>query len=171
MNKIPPYNAELIANYFLEKSFEEGCYIVTLKLIKLIYVAHGWNLALRNEELLYEHIKFDKFGPNIESVYEIFGSEYGSQPICNLSEQNNNTSSIDDDTKSVLKRVWDVYKVYSELQLSTIAHKEGSPWYSLNEDIHSGKTQFTPFIPNWMIKEYYTNLSNKKEDYGIKNKL
>ena len=51
-----------------------------MKLQKLAYFAHGWNLAIRNTPLINESVEAWKFGPVIPSLYhDVKG--YGMEPI------------------------------------------------------------------------------------------
>ena len=46
------YSAKEIANYFLELSAKKD--ISPLKIQKLVYIAHGWHLALYGEPLVQD---------------------------------------------------------------------------------------------------------------------
>ena len=65
------YTAFHIANYFLWRAWEEGVEVTPLKLIKLVYIAYGWNLVLNKDrpKLFEERIEAWKYGPVIPSVY------------------------------------------------------------------------------------------------------
>ncbi|QLH42366.1 MAG: DUF4065 domain-containing protein [Coxiellaceae bacterium] len=54
-----------------------------MKLAKLIYVAHGWSLALNDVPLIDEAVQAWKFGPVIESVYHEF-KHFGNDVINSL---------------------------------------------------------------------------------------
>jgi uncharacterized phage-associated protein len=147
-----PYSAIEIANYFLRKSFDENIKITPMKLVKLVYFAHGWNLALRDEPLLCETVEAWKFGPVLPSVYHAF-KQYGSDQIVELAfPGNSNFDNIDADTKELLDQVWNAYKNYSGWQLSAISHELNSPW-----DVAT-KAQKT-IIPDESIKAHYKALS------------
>lgn len=46
-----------VANYFIEKSIESGNSVSPLQLIKLVYIAHGWTLALYKRPLINETVE------------------------------------------------------------------------------------------------------------------
>lgn len=48
------YSAKEIANYFLELSAKKD--ISPLKIQKLVYIAHGWHLALYGEPLVQDEL-------------------------------------------------------------------------------------------------------------------
>ena len=52
-----------------------------MKLIKLVYIAHGWHLALENgKSLISEAVMAWKYGHVINSLYQKL-KRYGSQDI------------------------------------------------------------------------------------------
>jgi len=65
-------NSLAVANYFITKANDEGTELTPMKLIKLVYIAHGWHLGLKNESLIDEGVQAWKYGPVIKSVYDEF---------------------------------------------------------------------------------------------------
>ena len=63
-----PYSALAIANFFLENHKS----ISPMKLQKLVYFAHGWNLAISNNPLIKEPIEAWDYGPVISTIYNEF---------------------------------------------------------------------------------------------------
>ena len=163
------YPAISIANYFIEKAQEDNVTDLTLmKLIKLVYIAHGTYLAVKEKNLIKEKIQAWKFGPVIKSLYKEFGY-YGMAPItetashivesgegqvsfreCNIPEDDVNTLSI-------LNQVWDHFKKYSGVQLSNWTHLAGSPWYKAWHH-EGGSEKFNHIISNDLIKNYFKDV-------------
>jgi len=54
------YSSFEVANYFIKKSLQEKRPITPMKLQKLIYFAHGWNLGLAGKPLINELISVPK---------------------------------------------------------------------------------------------------------------
>jgi uncharacterized phage-associated protein len=76
-------NALSIANYFIRKSLKDGYPIRQLKLMKLVYISHGYMLALLDRTALdpnLNRVEAWKYGPVIPSVYYAF-NHYKGQPI------------------------------------------------------------------------------------------
>jgi len=69
-----------IANEFIERGKKDDELIDLLKLQKLVYLAHGWNLAFRNEPLVRETVKAWKYGPVFPDLYDAT-KDHGRQPI------------------------------------------------------------------------------------------
>ncbi|MEG9862472.1 MAG: type II toxin-antitoxin system antitoxin SocA domain-containing protein [Parvularculales bacterium] len=137
------YTAIAVANYFLSKYGHTG--IQPLKLQKLVYIAHGWHLALRGKKqplVFDENAEAWQYGPVFPSVYHEF-KDRGKQPITDLgtefvAKETGNIGSIvsvtpeikqkDENTTNLLDRVWEVYGRWSGIQLSTLCHQPGTPW-------------------------------------------
>jgi len=153
------YNPNTIANYFIYKSIDEGLRITPMKVLKLVYIAHGWHLGLIKEPLLTEQAEAWKFGPVIESVYQTF-KNYGKQDIdsMNLSykivrSEFENLIKNDND-RAFLDKVWNVYKKFSGSQLSSLTHLPDTPW-DITWNKNKGSLKHGAIIPNALIKEHY----------------
>lgn len=133
---MPPYTPQHVANFFLDRAEEEGISLTQLKLMKLVYIAYGWYLAITGEKLFIENIQAWKHGPVIPSLYHEF-KHFGSQPIegraTSFDWESLDTSipripQSDETTLNVLSLVWDVYKRFTGSALVRKTHEEGSPW-------------------------------------------
>ena len=119
---MPKYTPAHIANFMLDKAEDEGRAVTQLKLQKLVYIAHGWALAL-DEELFSEPVLAWKHGPVVRSLYDEF-KHYGTQPIDQRSVELDldtfdfvepRVPSGDKKVTLVLNRVWEIYKSFSGL--------------------------------------------------------
>ena len=63
-----PYDTLAIANAFIGLAAEAGERLTPTKSQKLVYYAHGWNLASYGKPLLGEVIQAWSFGPVVRSV-------------------------------------------------------------------------------------------------------
>ena len=158
------YQATTIANYFLLKSFDEGIEMTPMKLIKLVYIAHGWNLAINEEELINEQIEAWQYGPVIPSLYHAFKS-FRNKDInalhipspdykIDLADLNKQKES------ELLDRIWEVYKEKTGTELSSLTHKENTPWEKTWREPNT-RGMHSSIIPNKIIKEYYTAKATK----------
>lgn len=147
------YSATTIANYFIKKASDEGEDITLMKVSKLVYIAHGWCLALLNRPLVSEPVQAWKFGPVIEGIYHEF-KRYGNQPI-DMMAIAEEIANEDKDTKPLLDRVWQLNKKHTAFQLSNWTHIKGSPWDQIWTETDGSRNQV---IPNELIKEYFSKL-------------
>lgn len=156
-------NSLAVANYFVNKANEEGVELTPMKLIKLVYIAHGWHLAIKNDPLIDEGVQAWKYGPVVVSVYDSF-KEYGKKlinrpayiftfsPQVEYFAPNINNA----ETKEFLDNVWRVYSKYDGLQLSALTHQPNTPWY-ITWHQNGGKDQTAVVIPNNLIKTHYVD--------------
>lgn len=131
------YDPLVIANYFIEKATENSSYLTPMKLIKLVYFAHAWNLTLCKEPLISEQVEAWKYGPVIPSIYRYF-KRFGNEAITELAPTNSaQTCKLREDeiTPKILDKVWDVYGNYTAIQLSNMTHEPGSPWRTIYDDL------------------------------------
>ena len=163
------YSAKAIANYFLDRygDMKTSPKISPLKLQKLVYISHGWSLAILNEELVKdEYAEAWRYGPVFPSLYYEF-KEFGKRPINRNATDLNFLSDLeyitprvevsDEQNHALLNRIWDVYGEYTSVQLSNMTHKEGTPWWKAWNEA-KGMRNF--HIDNKIIKKYYSELAN-----------
>lgn len=147
-----PYPAAAIANEFLQLGMNANAPITPMKLLKLVYFAHGWHLGLTGRPLINEPVQAWKFGPVIPSIYHAV-KKYGNNPIRHLiadedffaagAESDGSIGltpfaySIDQGpevpqnhfAKKLVAKIWEVYGGFTPIQLSNLTHEPGSPWY------------------------------------------
>ena len=120
-----------------------------MKLIKLVYIAHGWHLGLTGEPLLTEPIQAWKFGPVVESIYHAF-KHFGNAHIPKDAQVQWAALRNPDRIEPFLDRVWDAYSKYTGGQLSTITHMPDTPWSLVYKDGQRGLV-----IPDEIIRQHY----------------
>ena len=152
-----------VANYFIDLAQRSDQQVKPLKLMKLVYIAHGFMLALLNRSALnprFDRVEAWKYGPVIPSVYHSF-KQYGNSSITNKTivfdwegeEPNVVTPELqDNDAKTVCEFVWNRYLNYSDNDLVTILHGAGTPWAYIYQE---GKNLE---IPDELTKVYYKGL-------------
>jgi uncharacterized phage-associated protein len=130
------YTPQHIANYVLDRGERDSVSISPMKLIKLVYIAYGWNLALTGNNLFDEKIQAWKHGPVIPSLYHEF-KHFGSNPITERSIRYDLDSGDtifpvvpkdDLDTNLILDKVWASYSRFSGAALRAKTHEEDTPW-------------------------------------------
>ena len=146
-----------IANFFIKKSLDTATELTPMKLVKLVYISHGWNLGLNGEPLINEAVQAWKYGPVVESVYHEF-KKYGSEQVTSLATEFVGfkviTPCVDEKDVVLLDKVWDVYSDMDGVKLSSLTHQPGTPWDIVwNKD--GGNRISGKQIPNDLIKQHY----------------
>jgi uncharacterized phage-associated protein len=154
LNKM--YNCFDIADYLLKKAEDDGQGIDPMKLLKLTYIAHGYNLGFFEKPLFSNQVQAWKYGSVIPDLYHVikrFGEGYVNKEIVDLYKE----KEVKDDQKKLLDFVWNAYKPYSGLDLSDLTHQKGTPW-----DL-TPKAQ-NSVINEEVIKKYYKSLIAEKRE-------
>lgn len=158
-------NALSVANYLIDLAHADSDSITQLGLMKRVYAAHGFALALLDKPLLderFDSVEAWRYGPVIPSVYHSF-KNYKANPITDktvLMEWNAEkgepefvTPKLEDDhAKIVVDMVWRRYKGYTDSEMVSLMHKQGTPWYWCYEENKNNP------IPDSYTKLYYKNL-------------
>ena len=149
------YNCFDIADYLLKKAREEGQLLDPMKLLKLTYIAHGYNLGFFDKPLFSNQVQAWKYGTVIPDLYHVikrFGNGYVDEDIVDLYKE----KEVEGDQKKLLDFVWNAYKPLTGLQLSDLTHQENIPWKKTFNQSHN-----VP-ISNELIKEHYKSLIAQK---------
>lgn len=167
------YSSIAIANYFLDLAEAEDQYLTPLKLQKLVFIAHGWHLALYEEPLIWERVEAWRWGPVISPVYDEF-KYYGNHPITgrgttirrmsqdprDIIEDIPEVDANDIKTREFLDKVWEVYGKYTGTQLANLTHTKKSPWHQVWYEKNKGARD-KAVINDSIIQHYYTNSPNE----------
>ncbi len=145
------HKPRVIANWFLSTAALEGEALTQMELQKLVYIAHGWHLALLDEPLIDEVVEAWKWGPVIPSLYRSF-ARFGASAIPAESMK----PTLPEKTESLLNDVWEVYKRFTAAELSAMTHKPNTPWsLAFKKEIRN-----IP-ISNDSIKLHYNEMKNR----------
>jgi len=130
-------------------------------LIKLVYIAHGWHYGALDKPLINEHPEAWQYGPVIPSVYHEFKA-FGDKPISRAAmDFDLETSDLvptprpeSPSAKVIVERIWDLYRPYSAVQLSSLTHRAGTPWYITWHERGGKDIKGTDIAPD-LIRDYY----------------
>ena len=162
------YPAKAIANYFLELARKEGKELSPLQIQKLVYIAHGWYLALygiENPLVDDEYAEAWEYGPVFPSLYHEF-KEFGAGSISRFAVETQYVDFLEEKwttevpsikendlkTQAFLDHIWNLHKGLSGGQLINLTHKENSPWEQTRNE--SGNIRNAD-IDNRVIEKYY----------------
>ncbi|MGB3470498.1 MAG: type II toxin-antitoxin system antitoxin SocA domain-containing protein [Erythrobacter sp.] len=170
------YSAKAIANTMLDIAEAHGETLSPLKLLKLVYIAHGWHLGFTKEPLVEDELaEAWQYGPVFPGIYHEF-KKFGRSPIrgrateiefpdigsngeidLNPSVATPCVEKSDAFVMQLLEKVWSQYGRYSAIALSNLTHKEQTPWHRKHSDAENLRNVD---IPNEMIEEHYSELVN-----------
>lgn len=157
-----PHETFSIANYFVCKAYIEGEILCVVKLQKLVYFAHCWNLAINEKPLVHEPVAALQYGPAFMSLFDF---PCGLDKLVRELGSNENgeflMSPLSPGEKSVVDDVWNEYKKFDATQLCSISHTPGSPWDQTDKS--KGFDKFIK-INNDLIKKYYIQKSEEADD-------
>ena len=150
------YDSLVIANFFIKKSLKTGVPVSPMKLLKLVYISHGWHLGIVKKPLVAEACQAWKYGPVFERVYHRF-KHFGASPITQYADINSDFQISgrevvppSKEARELLEAVWEAYSVFSGIELSALTHQKGTPWYSTFHSKGEGS-----IIAEDDIMEYY----------------
>lgn len=132
---------------------EEPEFLTHLRLQKLLYLAQGWSLAMRNKALFNERIEAWAHGPVVPAVYKEF-KLYGEKPIDPTLVLA--ASKINVDERKFLSAMWGSYKKYSSSSLRQMTH-EHEPWVNARKGLKPSEVCHTE-ITRGAMKAYFTKL-------------
>lgn len=149
------YNCFDIAKSFLELAKEENVSIPPMKLLKLTYIAHGYFLGFTGKALFHNEIQAWQYGPVIPDLYFIirrFSKQNVDSDIIELYSEN----KLKEGDYKFINSIWNAYKKFDGLQLSSKTHEEGTPWHKSFNEFNSN------IIDNFTIEDYYKGLIDEK---------
>jgi len=148
-----------------------------VKLLQIIYFAHGWHLALTDgTPLIDDTFEAWRVGPVAPTVYRSF-REYDSEPITKLGleaeiprfglemdmeifVEKNITEYLapvlerDDFVQKFIQKIWEIYGPMSDARLSQFACQAGTPW-SVIWNERGGSRHVGAAIPDSLITSYF----------------
>jgi len=162
------YSPKAIANYFLLRGKREDVPIDPMKIQKLVYFAHGWQLAISGKPLIDERVDAWPFGPVIPTLYHEF-KQYGSRTIQGPATEWDGISSVptvvrteDPQTLALLDKIWEIYGGLSGIQLSNMTHEKDTPWYLVSQESNGRIVRGTD-IPDEMIERHFIELADQTQ--------
>jgi uncharacterized phage-associated protein len=152
------YAAEVVANALLDLARAEGRNLTQMQVHKLVYIAHGWTLALLGRPLIYNTVHAWQRGPVVRRLWDHWGSR-GRSPIAEPLPVSPGEPDLSRDpaAQEVIRSVWTTYGRMDGDELSRLTHLGGSPWGQVFGQSSVG--QSSDLIPNEVTREYYTALS------------
>lgn len=148
-----PHDPRAIANEFLKLSGKGP--FNQMKLQKLVYMAHGWNLAINGSPLVSGRIEAWDGGPVMRKIWDHI-RDFGrnASGLFGSIENEPFKADLSDDERAVLNSVWERYGGYTGSQLSDMTHQEGTPW----SNAYFGRGRNAKLLDE-EIKQHFTDLA------------
>jgi uncharacterized phage-associated protein len=139
-----PYSSHAVANVFLNLTETA---LTNMQVQKLVYIAHGFHLALFDKPLYYHNTHAWQFGPVIPKLYEDL-REYGNGAVKELLICDDDIPKKSESFK-LIEVIFSKYSSFTGGQLSNLTHLSGTPWDKTWENNRFG------IIPIESIKQHY----------------
>jgi uncharacterized phage-associated protein len=156
-----PYDSRAVANAILHYADETGKRLTPMQLIKLVYLANAWSLALLGHKLINEDVQAWQYGPVIPTVYRAF-NRFGSAPVTGFARDPftdlEYTADLDKDELKVVRAVVDSYGHMHAFQLSAKMHEADTPW----SKTYNEKGPYSVISPA-LIKEHFLELKSQRK--------
>ena len=161
MERKDAHDPRAIANKILEVCEREGRSITLMQLIKLVYLADGWSMALQGRPLSKHNPQAWQYGPVYPTVYKAF-KKFGRQKITGRAEDRVTgvevSESFSQSEEELIKAVVDSYGRFHAFQLSEIMHRPGTPWTQTIND----NGQYAE-IPLMVMAAHFAQLKKQRE--------
>ncbi|WP_339780808.1 Panacea domain-containing protein [uncultured Thalassospira sp.] len=165
-----PTHSAALANEFIDRANSCGKQLTQMQLQKLVYIAHGWNLAINGSPLTEDTPQAWDYGPVYRDLWLALRS-FGKSAVNEKIKIGQVGAGIfspnaDDEIranllpaeKRIVDKVFDLYSDFHAYQLSAMTHKQGTPWYQIYEV--EGKKKGN--IDAERIKQHFVSLAQQR---------
>jgi uncharacterized phage-associated protein len=159
-----------IANEFIRLAAKDGRALTQMQLQKLVYIAHGWNLAINSAPLTLDDPQAWEYGPVYRELHQAL-RHYGRSGVTREIKNEDFTPGIFDDEPSksavaslseneraLIQRVYNDYGRFHAFQLSALTHRDGTPWTA----VYANGAGRSHVIPPDMIRNHFVELAQHK---------
>lgn len=157
-----------IANEFIRRAAAEGRALTQMQLQKLVYIAHGWNLAINGEKLTHDDPQAWDYGPVYRDLWqalkaygrlpvkrEIRNGEYLPEMLDDQTAALPARARLSEEERAIIDRVYQSYGGFHAFKLSALTHEPGTPWTKVYAE---GSGRFQEITPD-QIQEYFSGLA------------
>lgn len=157
MTAFPPL---AIADAVLNEARAQGKSLTIMQLLKLVYIAHGWALALLDAPLVNEEPEAWQHGPVFPAIYREF-RRFGSQPITGNAIRRFGVAyetGLSESQRAIIHSVVANYGDMHAFALSRITHEAETPWSQVYRNGEGNSDD----IPNAIIADHYRKLAHER---------
>ncbi len=155
------YDVDTIAKWFIWRSKNDEIEndsesLTLLKLMKFLYYAEGYSLAIGNGSLFSDEIEGWKHGPAIRAVWNKYHNHSRNLPFSDETDIPI-IEIIDQKDQDCLEQVYQAFNVYSAWGLRELTYSE-SPWIGATKN---GKVFNTPIDRSEIIEYFQSHYVEK----------
>lgn len=157
MEDIYKYKSTIVATYVAALANERRVSVNMTKIQKLLYIAYGIYLAVKNSRLTNEHPQAWPYGP----VFPTTRNKLQKKDLLDINLEDSLLDEIknDEEINSLMELVFSNFGTMTAVSLSEWSHQEGSPWYYT---VHAEKFKWGDTIPDDLIKDYFNKIITRK---------
>jgi uncharacterized phage-associated protein len=163
-NSVPAWSPE-IANEFIRLAANDGRALDQIQLQKLVYIAHGWCLAVSGQPLTGDRPEAWEFGPVYPRLADALAA-FGLDPVTreltdgelfsDSSRVVSSRSELDALELDVITRIYHDYGDFTGSQLSTLTRRGSAPW----REVYAQGAGRLRDIPHELIRTHFVKLAN-----------
>lgn len=153
---MPDQLPEAVANEFLKRR-ASAAWPQQMYIQKLVYMAHGWNLAINGEPLVIEPPQAWDKGPVFRRIWDHVRDHGWRGNNCTLIDPATGReimAHLTDSERQIIDHVWGRYGGHSGEHLSKMTHEPGTPWYRA----YFNRSR-NAYLDNNEIRTHYINLA------------
>lgn len=157
-----PYDCRAIANAILDLSDQLRLQLTHMAVHKIMYYAHGWQLANSDTPLVRQEFEAWKDGPVQRLVWESLKVSGSSPVTCRATKFDLVTRRFDEvyeniksDDLEFLQTIVCGYGNLHAFELSEMTHELGGPW-DMVRNASKGRVSLGMFIPNSTIRDHFS---------------
>lgn len=122
------HSAIAVARFLLIESERQGFPMTPMKLLKIVFLAHGWMLGLYRIPLVRGPLEAWQYGPVFPELYHAV-KHLGAQPVkASDLESEKPKKDFDPEARKVMLDAVGRYGPLSASRLSRLTHAPSSPW-------------------------------------------
>ena len=133
-----------IANEFIARAHRDNKPLTQMQVQKLVYISHGWNLAINGEPLTDDGIYAWDYGPVYPDLWDslkVYGKrpverkikvrDYGFGILQPDAEEEVTARGLSEQSRAVIDKVYESYSDFKAFQLSALTHQSDTPWHKV----------------------------------------
>lgn len=154
------HSARAVANEFIRLGESAGNPLTPLQIMKLVYLAHGWMLAIYDQPLVEEDFEAWRYGPVVPDLYQamkIYRADALREPlvlgsIAQIQDGGRIRFVPIEPRPFSVQETWVIEAVYQHFgswpasKLIQVTHQLGSPWHKVWAPGSWGRKLSTPRI-------------------------